>query len=51
MEEPPGGWPVAHVDDDWLTRSWRALRWALYAALLLVGAWFVLLVFAVQAGS
>ncbi len=42
---------MARVEDDWLTRTWKAVRWALYAVLLIVSLWIVFMIFAMAAGS
>lgn len=36
MAEPGREWPVARPDEDWLTRTWKIVRWPLYAVVLIV---------------
>ncbi len=35
MSEQGPEWPVARAEEDWLTRTWKVVRWPLYAVVLL----------------
>lgn len=35
MAEQRPEWPVARAEEDWLTRTWKIVRWPLYAVVLL----------------
>ena len=52
MTEPRPEWPVPRAEEDWLTRTWKIVRWPLYAvALLAVLCTVFLYIAAVYAGS